>query len=188
MLHGWVILLISSAYIGLLFAIAYYGDKRADAGRSRNPRRARTPERRQRSEVLCQASRGHRADRRNTEREEEAIEIDAASGCADRLTLTDGAGGHAELRPRAVVLACAAAWAGCAAEHLEVRRANELPSNPSAPTPLVERPTVLQATPAPAPPAKPRGPYVCPMHREVRSDAPGRCPKCGMALEQKEQP
>ena len=27
--------------------------------------------------------------------------------------------------------------------------------------------------------------YTCPMHPEVRSDQPGRCPKCGMALEQK---
>lgn len=34
MLQSWVILLVSLAYIGLLFAIAYYGDKRADAGRS----------------------------------------------------------------------------------------------------------------------------------------------------------
>ena len=34
MLQGWVILLVSLAYIGLLFAIARYGDKRADAGRS----------------------------------------------------------------------------------------------------------------------------------------------------------
>jgi Cu+-exporting ATPase len=25
--------------------------------------------------------------------------------------------------------------------------------------------------------------YICPMHPEVRSDAPGTCPKCGMALE-----
>jgi len=25
--------------------------------------------------------------------------------------------------------------------------------------------------------------YVCPMHPEVRSSAPGRCPKCGMDLE-----
>lgn len=25
--------------------------------------------------------------------------------------------------------------------------------------------------------------YSCPMHPEVRSDKPGRCPKCGMALE-----
>ncbi len=34
MLKGWVIVLASFAYIGLLFAIAYYGDKRAEAGRS----------------------------------------------------------------------------------------------------------------------------------------------------------
>lgn len=34
MLHGGVILLTSFAYLGVLFAIAYYGDKRADAGRS----------------------------------------------------------------------------------------------------------------------------------------------------------
>jgi len=26
------------------------------------------------------------------------------------------------------------------------------------------------------------GAYVCPMHPEVRSDRPGRCPKCGMNL------
>ena len=34
MLQGWVIVVVSFAYLGLLFAIAYYGDKRADAGRS----------------------------------------------------------------------------------------------------------------------------------------------------------
>jgi Na+/proline symporter/nitrogen-specific signal transduction histidine kinase len=34
MLHGGVILLTSFAYLGILFAIAYWGDKRADAGRS----------------------------------------------------------------------------------------------------------------------------------------------------------
>ena len=34
MLQGWVILLGSFAYLGILFAIAFYGDKRADAGRS----------------------------------------------------------------------------------------------------------------------------------------------------------
>ncbi|MDP3841150.1 MAG: sensor histidine kinase [Oxalobacteraceae bacterium] len=34
MLQGWVIVLASFAYLGLLFAIAYYGDKRADAGAS----------------------------------------------------------------------------------------------------------------------------------------------------------
>jgi Na+/proline symporter/signal transduction histidine kinase len=34
MLHGSVIVLASFAYLGLLFAIAYWADKRADAGRS----------------------------------------------------------------------------------------------------------------------------------------------------------
>ncbi len=34
MLIDWVIVLISFAYLGLLFGIAYYADKRADAGRS----------------------------------------------------------------------------------------------------------------------------------------------------------
>ncbi len=34
MLHGWVVIPVSLAYLGALFAIAYYGDKRADVGRS----------------------------------------------------------------------------------------------------------------------------------------------------------
>ncbi|MEW5864768.1 MAG: sensor histidine kinase [Pseudomonadota bacterium] len=34
MLQGWVIVVVSFAYLGLLFAIAYYADKRADQGRS----------------------------------------------------------------------------------------------------------------------------------------------------------
>ena len=32
--QGWAILLCSFAYLGILFAIAFYGDRRADAGRS----------------------------------------------------------------------------------------------------------------------------------------------------------
>jgi Na+/proline symporter/nitrogen-specific signal transduction histidine kinase len=34
MLHSWVIIPVALAYLGLLFAIAYYGDRRADQGRS----------------------------------------------------------------------------------------------------------------------------------------------------------
>ncbi|MDW7773543.1 MAG: sensor histidine kinase [Desulfobulbaceae bacterium] len=34
MLQYWVILVVSFSYLGILFAIAYYGDKRAEAGRS----------------------------------------------------------------------------------------------------------------------------------------------------------
>ena len=34
MLETWVVVVISFAYLGLLFAVAYYADQRADAGRS----------------------------------------------------------------------------------------------------------------------------------------------------------
>ena len=34
MLQQWIILLVSFGYLGILFAVAYYGDKHADAGRS----------------------------------------------------------------------------------------------------------------------------------------------------------
>jgi len=34
MLTGWTVLLVSTLYLSLLFGIAYYGDKRADEGRS----------------------------------------------------------------------------------------------------------------------------------------------------------
>lgn len=34
MLQGWVIVAVAAAYLGLLFAIAYFADKRADSGRS----------------------------------------------------------------------------------------------------------------------------------------------------------
>ncbi|HHO47263.1 MAG TPA: histidine kinase [Desulfobacteraceae bacterium] len=34
MLQQWAILAVSACYLGILFGIAYYGDKRADAGRS----------------------------------------------------------------------------------------------------------------------------------------------------------
>ena len=34
MLQSWVIIPVALAYLGMLFAIAYYGDKRADQGRS----------------------------------------------------------------------------------------------------------------------------------------------------------
>ncbi len=37
--------------------------------------------------------------------------------------------------------------------------------------------------------AAPRGAvYTCPMHPEIERDAPGECPKCGMALEPKGVP
>ena len=34
MLNGTIVILVAFAYLGLLFAVAYYADKRADQGRS----------------------------------------------------------------------------------------------------------------------------------------------------------
>lgn len=51
---------------------------------------------------------------------------------------------------------------------------------------------ILQLSAA-TPPAEPEGhdhgkalPYVCPMHEDVQSDKPGKCPKCGMKLKLRE--
>ena len=41
---------------------------------------------------------------------------------------------------------------------------------------------VKPAASAAAPPLPPRATYTCPMHPEVNTEAPGKCPKCGMAL------
>lgn len=102
----------------------------------------------------------------------------------------------------------AAAAVACSAGNAPVSRADVDPSNPNAPqgAPLV----AASASPMPAASAEPshaghahaggaamsaspgRAPasssaaatakYTCPMHPEVVSDAPGRCPKCGMDL------
>ena len=45
---------------------------------------------------------------------------------------------------------------------------------------IVKTDTEVKAAPIPVP-AKMA--YACPMHSEVRQDGPGKCPKCGMALE-----
>jgi hypothetical protein len=66
------------------------------------------------------------------------------------------------------------------------------PANPAGPE-SAPPPALAQAEPpAPVPhrqaekPARPS--YSCPMHPEVVSDHPGRCPKCGMNLEKKAAP
>jgi hypothetical protein len=54
------------------------------------------------------------------------------------------------------------------------------PSRPSTtPTPA---PSVSTSPPPPASSAPPAADYTCPMHPEVHSATPGKCPKCGMDL------
>ncbi|HEU4412721.1 MAG TPA: efflux RND transporter periplasmic adaptor subunit [Polyangiaceae bacterium] len=55
---------------------------------------------------------------------------------------------------------------------------------PSSPTPPAAAPSLPTPPPAAAPAPEPAQ-YTCPMHPEVLSDSPGRCPKCGMPLEPK---
>jgi len=75
--------------------------------------------------------------------------------------------------PHAVrALAGALALAACASEPKPIP-AHLDPSNPDAP----EAPAITVSG------ALAVARYTCPMHPEVRSDQPGRCPKCGMALE-----
>jgi len=57
------------------------------------------------------------------------------------------------------------------------------PVTPAATPPAAReltQPMSARATPAPAP--RPTADFTCPMHPEVHSDHPGKCPKCGMDL------
>jgi Cu(I)/Ag(I) efflux system membrane fusion protein len=55
--------------------------------------------------------------------------------------------------------------------------------SPGMPSPLPARPSSRAAKPAPSSSSAPAVVYSCPMHPEVRSSTPGKCPICGMNLE-----
>lgn len=81
---------------------------------------------------------------------------------------------------RTLILLAMLFTAGCVSESKTERRipSADTPSNPDATGPVVH--------PSAAPPAVVVSPkavsYTCPMHPEVISSAPGKCPKCGMTL------
>jgi len=84
------------------------------------------------------------------------------------------------------------ALAACSVGPIPIGTSPHDPSNPAAtegaaPLVAIARPV---PTPSSAPAAAPHhdhaaAAYVCPMHPEVTSDAPGLCPKCNMKLEPK---
>ncbi|MBM7115838.1 heavy metal-binding domain-containing protein [Archangium primigenium] len=84
--------------------------------------------------------------------------------------------------------ACALGLSACAVHGADRVLFSLDPSNPDAPASAV-RPMTALAPPMPAdappstpkPVSSPKG-FVCPMHPDVTSDAPARCPRCGMKL------
>jgi hypothetical protein len=94
-----------------------------------------------------------------------------------------------------LVVVAALIVTGCASNGAERDPAAgaDHPANPNAPaapppatfTMLKLAGPARRAAPATAPTSQPAGAYICPMHPEVTSTAPGICPKCKMKLEQK---
>jgi hypothetical protein len=83
--------------------------------------------------------------------------------------------------------------AGCTGDPVPPSRSPRDPANPSAPEAPMNAPAPM-TTMSEVPHTHDNAGgmrlaaadagvvYTCPMHPEVRSNAPGRCPKCGMAL------
>lgn len=91
------------------------------------------------------------------------------------------------LRAAILVLSALPLLAACAARRAPLVLPSGHPADADLPGVALHAaaPTPADAAPiAPADPAANEEPakYVCPMHADVVSDAPGKCPKCGMAL------
>jgi hypothetical protein len=92
------------------------------------------------------------------------------------------------VRATSILLLVSAALTGCAGPSVAPVGV-EHPANPDAPAAPALAPTnTLALRDEPSPPGAPAPvgvsvvKYVCPMHPKVTSNAPGKCPICGMAL------
>jgi len=71
---------------------------------------------------------------------------------------------------------------------LVVGGCNQGNNQSSGPAPAHKSDTAMPASDTPAKPdSTKQAVYTCPMHPEVISDKPGKCPKCGMNLVLKQQ-
>jgi hypothetical protein len=97
---------------------------------------------------------------------------------------------------RPLRIACAAIamslGLGCSAELVQRPPAADPSHAASAEAPMRATPAYsadpLLAAPVDGSAPRPAQRYGCPMHPEVEQASPGRCPKCGMALEPKGGP
>jgi len=87
------------------------------------------------------------------------------------------------MKLRFLIAVAAAGFAGCAGDGAKDPAPGEATHPDSPETRWSPPPDRLQG-PVEAPAREGAGVWTCPMHPEVKSDAPGKCPKCGMALEE----
>lgn len=103
------------------------------------------------------------------------------------------------MRPIVLAPAIGLLFVGCASVPTPATRSPLSPAHPAAPESATPSATpelkgeagapaaVVEPTPAEREPGR-AATYTCPMHPDIRSDQPGTCTICGMALVKKDHP